>query len=105
MNQLTDLTLFGFVLLSVVIGWISGYTKGVINGYNHAQSEGIKEYPISNVYFFETGNEDEFLFIDMVTGKHITKGSFEECIELVKSDDTSKKVVFSQGDSGEEDEH
>lgn len=104
MNQLTDLTLFGFIVLSVAVGWTLGYMKGVINGYNHVQAEGIKEYPISNVYFFETENEDEYMFIDMVTGKHITKGSFEECIELVKSDDTSKKVVFSQGDKGEDDE-
>lgn len=101
MNQLTDATLFGFILFSVSVGWLLGYFKGVINGYNHAQQEGIDDYPIANVYFFETGNKEEFMFTDMATGKHITKGTFEECIELVKSEDADKKVVFSAGDKNE----
>jgi hypothetical protein len=90
------------VLISVITGWTVGYTKGVINGYDHAQAEGLSEYPIANVYFFKTGNEEEFLFTDMATGKHITKGTFEDCIEIVNSGDADRKVVFSRGDEDEQ---
>ena len=102
MNSLSDLSLFGFIFFSVAVGWFIGYTRGVINGYNHAHAEGLEEYPISNVYFFETDTEDKYSFIDMVTGRMITVGTFDECLELVRSNNAEKKVVFSKGDKDEQ---
>jgi hypothetical protein len=101
-NTLTDLTLFGFLLLSVAVGWTIGYYKGIINGYKHAKSEDVEEYPVTNVYFYDTDEQEVYSFVNMVTGEFITSGTFEECIEKVKSKDTSKLVVFSKG---EKDEH
>ncbi len=101
-NQLTDLTLFGFLLVSIALGWGFGYTKGVINGYKHAKSEDLEEYPITNVYFYETDIEDKFSFVNMVTGELITVGSFDDCIECVQSKNLDKKVVFAKGDQNEQ---
>lgn len=101
-NQLSDLTLFGLIFFAIAIGWTIGYIKGVVNGYNHAQEEGIQEYPVRNVYFFETDKEEQYSFVDMVTGANILVGSFDECIEYVKARDSSKKIVFSKGDSDEQ---
>jgi hypothetical protein len=101
-NTLTDLTLFVFLLLAVVIGWTTGYYKGLITGYNYAKSEEIDKYPVANVYFYDTDKEDEYSFVNMVTGEFITSGSFNECIEKLKSKDTSKLVVFSKGEKDEQ---
>lgn len=100
-NQITDITLFGFTFLSIACGWIVGYTKGVINGYNHAKAEGLDEHPIINVVFWETDNQDEFLFNDMLSGDFIVKGSFDDCINMIKPEG-DQRVVFSHGDKDEQ---
>lgn len=102
MNQLSDLSLFGFIFVSVGIGWVIGYMKGVLNGYHHAKAEEVEKYPITNVYFYETDKEDVYSFVDMVTGNLVIVGSFDECIEQVTSKNANKKVVFSKGADDEQ---
>lgn len=95
-NQFSDITLFVMIFISIGLGWALGYSSGVIAGYNHAKAEGVDSYPIANVYFFATENEDEYIFVDALTNEHILKGSFDDCTKkftLAGKD----RVVFMKG--------
>lgn len=104
MNQFTDISLFGVIFFSVACGWAIGHFKGVIAGYNHAKAEEQEGYPIANIYFYSTDNEDQFSFVDMATGEFVFAGTMEDCAKELRKGNPAKKIVFSIGDEDDDEE-
>jgi hypothetical protein len=101
LNSFTDIAFFVCIFISIAVGWFIGYAKGVVSGYNHAAEEESIEYPILNVYFYESSEEEKYTFNEMISGDFIMLGSIEECIKKLKSEFPEKKIVFSRGDKNE----
>lgn len=93
-----DYLIFLFILLSVGIGWLAGYAKGVIVGVEYAESKKLadSDYPIYNVAVYGTSDETEFRFVEMATDKHIVTGTTEQCLDILSTRlKDGKKIVFS----------
>lgn len=100
-NQVSDLVLFGLVLLSVGSGWIVGYSKGANDGYTvgcaTADEEAADQHPIINIGFEETEVEDQMRFYDVISGTYLMTGTLSECTDFVSKNRTSEThVIYSK---------
>lgn len=92
--DLMDVLYFVLIFAAVAGTWGFGYWYGLNQGYEFAIDESVEDYPLLNVGAHAI-DDSTFTFYEMVSGKTIVVGTFEDCANELASMDNTKQVIFS----------